>query len=158
MKNFIKNILMYFLPFFGKNFIKLFIKIPKVKVIAYILLYQHDSFVTLPEHGTILKYKSISPIKLVKTDFVQNAQIQFDKQQNYGGQKVALIAHWDPQNIIDPYVFYYAQNLKKFGYTIILCSANEVQDIDKTNNCFDAVIYRKNSGYDFSSWKAALTV
>jgi lipopolysaccharide biosynthesis protein len=94
----------------------------------------------------------------VKTDFVQNAVIQFDKQQNYEGMKVALIAHWDPQKIIDPYVFYYAENLKKFGYTIVLCSANEVEDIDNTNNCFDAVIYRKNSGYDFSSWKAAFTV
>jgi hypothetical protein len=48
MKNFIKNILIHIMQFFGKKFTKFCIKIPRIDVLAYILLYQHNAFTTLP--------------------------------------------------------------------------------------------------------------
>lgn len=78
-----------------------------------------------------------------------------EKENNFTNKDVILIAHWDKDNIIDPYVIFSAQHFKNIGKSVILCSACELQDISRENNIFDAIIYRTCNGYDFTSWKAA---
>jgi lipopolysaccharide biosynthesis protein len=142
----------------GYRFAKFCTHFPKIRTVAYIAIYQNKAFTEWPKEGKILTCDHIASIELVDRNFKQNTIVQYQKRENYQGLRVALLAHWDPQKIIDPYVTYYAQHLKELGYSVILCSTNEVKDLDISNNVFDAVIYRTNKGYDFSSWYAALTV
>ncbi len=69
--------------------------------------------------------------------------------------KVALIAHWDPDSIVDPYVLYYIQSLKNLGYIIILISTRPVDISDSDVMNLDSILWRNCPGYDFTSWKAA---
>jgi hypothetical protein len=155
MKYYYKLFLIKIMAFFGIKFTKFCAKIPRLKNIAYLMLYEQTASTAMPPHGTILQYDHIQPIELTNKNFTDVVFAQFDKHLNYAGLRVALIAHWDPQRIIDPYVFYYARHLKEIGYSTILCSADEIKELDNSKNILDAVIYRGNEGYDYSSWKSA---
>ena len=82
--------------------------------------------------------------------------IQHGKGMSFAGKKVALVAHWDPQACIDPYVCFYARALKDMGYAVVLTSDRELQLTEASLSCFDAIIWRSCLGYDFTSWKGAL--
>ena len=73
----------------------------------------------------------------------------------FSGEKVALVAHWDPHGIVDPYVVHYLKALKNIGYTTILISAGTVHMSDYLFTAADYVLWRDCPGYDFTSWKAA---
>ncbi|MBQ3060491.1 MAG: hypothetical protein IJD16_09325 [Desulfovibrio sp.] len=71
----------------------------------------------------------------------------------------AVVAHWDPQKIVDPYVEYMCRQYKAMGWKVVLASAskperNEV--LERWQEWCDAIVYRTCDGYDFTSWKAAL--
>jgi lipopolysaccharide biosynthesis protein len=104
-----------------------------------------------------LQYKIIKPIKIAPKHFEQQAEILFNNIQEYTEKRFALMAHWDPQKVIDPYVIHYATSLKRLGYSVILCSDGKVVKDNWPNEAIDAIVCRRNDGYDFSSWKAALT-
>ena len=73
---------------------------------------------------------------------------------NFSNTEVVLLAHWDPENIVDPYVLYMAKHLKQLRKKIVLCSTAplaELPDLD----VIDAIVCRTCGGYDFTSWKAA---
>jgi hypothetical protein len=80
----------------------------------------------------------------------------FISDKLHDGKKFAIIAHWDPHNIIDQYVKYYLIALKKMGYKTILSSPCEIKIEGDIDEYIDAVIKRTCSGYDFTSWKGAL--
>ena len=108
---------------------------------------------------TKAKFKAkqlIGSIFLKSYSINKNYLILSHKNNNFANQKVVLIAHWDPHNIIDPYVEYMAQKLKNTGRLVIICSANK-NLILPTKNLFDAIISRTCDGYDFTSWKTAFT-
>lgn len=69
--------------------------------------------------------------------------------------EAALLAHWDPENIVDPYVLHMAHHLKQLGKKVILCSAAPLTTLPQETDIFDAIVCRTCAGYDFTSWKAA---
>ncbi len=82
----------------------------------------------------------------------------YGKENIFYGKKVVLLAHWDPDDRIDPYVQYLAKSLKSTGWKVILSSASKPceQSLEQWHDWADAIVYRTCQGYDFTSWKAAL--
>lgn len=99
--------------------------------------------------------KLIEGIFYKKFSIRDNYFIKLGTDIEFQDQQVVLLAHWDPQSIVDPYVVYMAQELKKINKKIILCSANKDLILPKNICLFDAIIIRTCNGYDFTSWKAA---
>lgn len=75
---------------------------------------------------------------------------------SFAGERVAIVAHWDPDRHVDPFVRYYLRHLRQAGFKTILTSAAPVEATEEDMTEADAVVYRKCEGYDFTSWKAAL--
>jgi lipopolysaccharide biosynthesis protein len=146
----------------GKGFTRFCSKIPILKRIANTILladeiekqYLNDDISKL---GTILDYSKYPSVTLNSQGNISNVDIILSTNDEFTGLKVALIAHFDEQSIIDPYVLYYAKHLKILGYSIILCSENSVNPNGISDGIFNAIVQRKNTGYDFASWKAAFT-
>ena len=69
-------------------------------------------------------------------------------------KRVVIFAHFDMQNIIDPYVIDYLKELCKYSEIIFVSDGDLKQkEIYKINNlCFDNICY-KHSEYDFGSYK-----
>ncbi len=79
--------------------------------------------------------------------------------QDFSGQKVVLVAHWDVQGRVDIHVQQQCRYFKEMGHKVILCSAAPLSSCTCTSSEQDyahAIIYRTCEGYDFTSWKAAL--
>ncbi len=76
--------------------------------------------------------------------------------QNFFSCEAVLIAHWDPDGKIDPYVQYMARHFCKMGKKVVLCSSCDVSGASEEWKCFDAVVCRTCPGCDFVSWKAGL--
>ena len=71
-----------------------------------------------------------------------------------GGRKAAVVAHWDPDGLIDPYVEHYLKHLRELGYLTVLATGSEpVQPPESP--WLSALVLRHCPGYDFTSWKAA---
>lgn len=81
--------------------------------------------------------------------------ISYGAERDFTNSEVALLAHWDPENIVDPYVLYMARHLKQLGKKVILCSAAPLAALPQETDIFDAIVCRTCAGYDFTSWKAA---
>ena len=75
---------------------------------------------------------------------------------DFTGKKVALLAHWDPQGQLDPYVVHYLRHLKELGWYTVLASASPPDLALHESPEVDALVHRSCKGYDFTSWKAAL--
>ncbi len=73
-------------------------------------------------------------------------------------KRAAIFAHFDRDNIVDDYVIYYLQELKKVCNTIIFVSASDLSEIDlsKIKTFCNKTIIRDNIGYDFLSWKIGI--
>ena len=113
----------------------------------------------LSSSTTIAHFKAqhlIGDIFFQKFSIDRNYIILTNKKINLIDKKVVLIAHWDPQSIIDPYVEYMAQKFKNSGRYVIICSANKnLIPPPPPENIYDAIIVRTCDGYDFTSWKTA---
>lgn len=75
--------------------------------------------------------------------------------KNFAGQRVAVLAHWNTQGIIAPYVLYYAAHLKSLGFFVVLASGGPLAAGMTNAPELDAIVFRDCPGYDFTSWKAA---
>lgn len=76
-----------------------------------------------------------------------------------GSDKRAIVfAHYDKEDIVDPYVFCYLRELKKICRTLIVVSTANLckQDLDELKIIGCDVIVRDNIGYDFVSYKSGL--
>lgn len=73
-------------------------------------------------------------------------------------KRLCLFAHFDRDNIVDEYVLFYLQDLRKVAEKIVFISTSRLnsETISALKNICDSVIIRKNVGYDFASWQAAL--
>lgn len=81
--------------------------------------------------------------------------ILFGEKSNFASCDVVLIAHKDKDNIVDEYVLYMAQQFKKIGKKIIICSAAPLEKLPPHHD-IDAIISRKYlNNNDFVSWKIA---
>jgi len=72
--------------------------------------------------------------------------------------RAIVFAHYDKQDRVDPYVFYYLGELRKLTPTLIFVSTAkpDQEDIDKLERIGCEVILRENAGYDFMSYKLGL--
>ena len=72
--------------------------------------------------------------------------------------KVCPFAHRAPLGIIDDYVLHYLQRIADRGYSIRLASTSnrlDQESVAKARQVCDQVIWRRNIGVDFGSWKDA---
>ena len=69
-------------------------------------------------------------------------------------KRVVLFAHFDKQNIIDPYVVIYLEELKKYSEIIFISDGDLAKlETEKIKDlCFD-IIAKKHGEYDFGSYK-----
>ena len=68
-------------------------------------------------------------------------------------RRYAVLAHWDPQGVLDPYVLYLARAIQELGYAVILVS--DSLDAATGEDVFAAELRRTSPGYDFASWRVA---
>jgi len=101
--------------------------------------------------GTLLEDIS-SPVTIKDQVFCQH---QAHGDMVFSKKKIALLAHWDPHGLVDPYVVRYLVALKDIGYATVLISTRAVRLSGDALAAADAVLWRGCSGYDFTSWKAA---
>ncbi len=79
-----------------------------------------------------------------------------------GGEHLCIFAHYDPNNDISEYVFYYLERLRAIGFTIFFVSSIKEAALPPDRyerllkNC-RRTLFRVNRGWDFQSWKDALT-
>ncbi len=83
----------------------------------------------------------------------------YGHKQNFSNTTTVIVAHWDPEQLIDPYVEQYCLHFKSLGYKVVISSAQYLVDnavLQRCEDFCDAILYRTCTGYDFTSWKAAL--
>lgn len=92
-----------------------------------------------------------------KVSITGKAHCILGKDISFEGRKVVVIAHWDPDRVIDHYVIYQCRHFKTLGFDILLTSAGRPEHLDAVacRDFVDAIVYRSCDGYDFTSWKAA---
>lgn len=70
--------------------------------------------------------------------------------------RAILLAHYDRDGIIDPYVIAAAREYRRFADTLVLISVSTKTLPRDVSEIVDVFIHRENIGYDFGSWKAGL--
>jgi len=72
--------------------------------------------------------------------------------------RISIFAHYDKDNIVDEYVFYYLKELKKVSNKIIFVTVSDINQgyINKLEQLDIEVIKRENIGYDFYSYKTGI--
>ncbi len=81
------------------------------------------------------------------------------KEQDFSHATTVVMAHWDPEQIIDAYVEQLCLHFKSLGFKVIITSAQPLKEnpvLERWQSFADAIVYRTCPGYDFTSWKAAL--
>lgn len=70
-------------------------------------------------------------------------------------KRLCVFAHWDRDNIIDDYVVYYLEGLKKVADTIIFVSDCDLSsaELEKIEGIADFSLAQKHGEYDFGSYK-----
>jgi hypothetical protein len=73
---------------------------------------------------------------------------------NIFNKRLAIFAHFDKQNIIDPYVISYLEELKKYCEIIFVSDGNVIkQEINKIRNLCVDFLAENHGEYDFGSYK-----
>ena len=165
-----KNIKWYITRFFSefrnvgakKAFYKVYVFCKRKVVIHTILPAPKSRRISLLQAISIFPSKARYKARVLIGDYLEKSYsldgayiIPYGSEIKFSNNQVVLLAHWDPENIIDPYVLYMASHLKQLGKKIILCSAAPLAAMPQNTDCFDAIICRTCPGYDFTSWKAA---
>lgn len=73
-------------------------------------------------------------------------------------QDLCLFAHFDRDDKVDDYVFWYLSKLKDANFSIVFISSSRISGRDVARlrvDCYD-VILRENVGLDFGSWTEGL--
>jgi len=66
-------------------------------------------------------------------------------------KRLAIFAHFDKKNVIDDYVLFYVENLKKYCDKILFLSLSDLSQEEQSK--LDSVILVKHNEYDFGSYK-----
>lgn len=76
-------------------------------------------------------------------------------------KKLCIVSHYDPKNMIQGYVSYMLKELHKAGFDIVVVSTSQfiprIQRV-KIDKYLRTFILKKNSGYDFVSWKVGMAM
>jgi rhamnosyltransferase len=72
--------------------------------------------------------------------------------------RAIVFAHYDRQDRVDPYVYFYLRELRKICRTLVFVSTAKLikKDLDELGLIGCEVILRENIGYDFMSYKLGL--
>lgn len=72
--------------------------------------------------------------------------------------RCCIFAHYDRDDLVDPYVYEYVSSLKPFVSSIVFVSTSRLSkdDTNRLEKLCSVVVSRKNYGYDFYSWKIAM--
>lgn len=84
------------------------------------------------------------------------ARLLHGRAADFTGVAVAVVAHWDPDGLVDPYVIRLCRQLKQDGFQVVLASGGLSSALPAPDGWADAVVVRDCPGYDFASWRAAL--
>ena len=68
-------------------------------------------------------------------------------------KRAVVFAHYDKDAIIDNYVIYYVENLKKVADIIIFVSSNNLSEEEKSKLNVSHIISEQHNEYDFGSYK-----
>ncbi len=73
-------------------------------------------------------------------------------------KRACVFAHYDKNNEIDEYVYFYLKELLTIAQKIVFVTVSDIQtkDINRLENLRIKVIKRENIGYDFYSYKIGL--
>lgn len=66
-------------------------------------------------------------------------------------KRLAIFAHYDKKNVIDDYVLFYVEKLKKYCDTVLFLSLSDLPQDEQ--NKFDNIMLVKHNEYDFGSYK-----
>jgi len=66
-------------------------------------------------------------------------------------KRLAIFAHFDKKNVVEDYVLFYVEKLKKYCNTILFLSLSDLSQEEQ--NKLDNVILVKHDEYDFGSYK-----
>ena len=83
------------------------------------------------------------------------------REERGGFGKVCYFSSFDPDGIVDSYVFHYLRQLKGLGYGIVFISTSKdirPLDLETLKTLTWVVIKRSNVGLDFLSWKIGLAI
>lgn len=72
---------------------------------------------------------------------------------------LCVFASYNPYGVVPKYVFYSLKAIRAEGFDIVYVTTADVlseQDIAALSKTCRVVVHRKNTGYDFGSWKAGL--
>ncbi len=113
-----------------------------------------DEFLAWLKYGPLfrLKEKKLSSLSFITAVYPLGLS---EKKSD----KLCLMAHFDPNGRIDPYVFFHIRKLSEEGFDVVLVSSSEVlddSDIKTALTYCRGIIKRKNIGLDFASWKIAM--
>jgi hypothetical protein len=72
--------------------------------------------------------------------------------------RAILLAHYDRDGIIDPYVVAAAREYRKHARVLILISTSVRTPPPSLSGILDHFVSRDNVGYDFGSWKAGIAL
>ncbi len=73
-------------------------------------------------------------------------------------KRLCVFAHYDKDDLVDQYVWYYLENLKTVSNCIVFVTTSKIgqSDITRLKTICDDVIVRENIGYDFMSWRTGI--
>jgi lipopolysaccharide biosynthesis protein len=74
---------------------------------------------------------------------------------------LVLFAHYDPHGLVDPYVVYYVQALKRLGATILFVSGSprlEPESVEPLRSLCIGIYTRHTLSLDFGSWHLAWNI
>lgn len=72
--------------------------------------------------------------------------------------RLCIFAHYDRDNIVDDYVYFYLKSLKPVCKKIVFVTTSVLKETAKNDlkKYSDSMIIRENRGYDFMSWRIGL--
>lgn len=99
---------------------------------------------------------------MIHLTYKENQDIKFCKEykHKHNFKKLCLISHFSKNDKIDDYVVYMIKELYRQKYDIVLVSTSRnlnSLEIHKISKYLKLIIVKNNSGYDFVSWKTALS-
>lgn len=68
-------------------------------------------------------------------------------------KRAVIFAHYDKDNLVDDYVVYYLQALRKIANTIVFVSCNDLSEKERLKTGADIIIAEPHREYDFGSYK-----
>ena len=94
---------------------------------------------------------------------VKSRRISQWKQQGWkanNNRPLIVVAHFDPTNRLRPDLFNLLENYDQFGDVVLVSASPGLRwhwnTMRKLKRCCRAILIRRNEGYDFGSWMAAL--